>query len=66
MLDELVLGTRLSLPNNRPLFVSVGHRVSLKTAVEIVRRATEDKTRDPLKIADRLSKEQRKEGTEAG
>jgi deoxyribonuclease V len=58
-----VLGMRLSLPKNRPLFISVGHRVSLETAVEIVRKATADKARDPLRIADRLSKEQRRNGT---
>ena len=66
MLKGEVLGTRLSLPGNRPLYVSVGHRVSLGTAVDIVRKATEDKTRDPLRIADRLSKEQRRNHTEVG
>ncbi len=60
-LDDEILGVRLSLPKNRPLYVSAGHRVSLGTAVEIVRKATEDKERDPLRIADRLSKEQRKD-----
>jgi deoxyribonuclease V len=57
-----ILGVRLSfsISENRPLYISVGHRVSLKTAVEIVRKATEDKTSDPLRVADRLSKEQRK------
>jgi deoxyribonuclease V len=66
-LGEEVVGVRLSLPKNRPLYISVGHRVSLETAVEIVRKATEDKGRDPLKIADRLSKEQRRKGMgEAG
>jgi deoxyribonuclease V len=55
-----VLGTRLTLPNNRPLYVSVGHRISLGTAVEIVRKVTADRSKDPLRIADRLSKEQRK------
>jgi deoxyribonuclease V len=58
--DGEVLGVRLTLPNNRPLYISVGHRVSLKTAVEIVRKVTKDKARDPLRIADRLSKEQRR------
>ncbi len=58
--DEIV-GVRLSLSKNRPLYVSAGHRVSLGTAVEMVRKATEDRERDPLRIADRLSKEQRRE-----
>jgi deoxyribonuclease V len=61
-LGEEVMGVRLSLSKNRPLFISVGHRVSLETAVEIVRKATQDRSRDPLKIADRISKEQRRGG----
>jgi deoxyribonuclease V len=58
MLDGKKIGIRLSLPGNRPLYVSVGNRISLNTAVKIVRKVTEDKARDPLRIADRLSKEQ--------
>jgi deoxyribonuclease V len=66
-LDGKVIGIRLSLPGNRPLYVSVGNRVSLGTAIKIVRKVTEDKARDPLRIADRLSKEQsRKRDIEAG
>jgi deoxyribonuclease V len=66
-LGEEVMGVRLSLPGNRPLYISVGHRVSLGTAVEIVRKATVDKGRDPLRIADRLTKEQRRNvAAEAG
>ena len=61
MLDGEMLGVRLSLPGNRPLYISVGHRVSLQTAVDIVRKATVEKDRDPLRIADRLSKGQTKE-----
>ena len=57
-LDGKTIGIRLSLPGNRPLYVSVGNRVSLSTAIKIVRKVTEDKARDPLRIADRLSKEQ--------
>ena len=60
MIDGKMAGFRLSAPEHKPLYVSVGNRVSLKTAVEIVRKATEDKERDPLRIADRLSKERRK------
>ena len=58
-----ILGVRLTIPDHRPLYISVGHRISLKTAVEIVRKATVDKARDPLRIADRLSKEHRKNRT---
>ena len=60
LIDGKMAGFRLSAPEHKPLYVSVGNRVSLKTAVEIVRKATEDKERDPLRIADRLSKERRK------
>ena len=35
----------------------------MKTAVEMVRKATVDKARDPLRIADRLSKEHRRNRT---
>ena len=67
MLKGEVVGVRLSLHRNRPLYVSVGHRVSLDSAVQIVRKATEDQGKDPLRVADRLSKEQRRNwATEAG
>jgi deoxyribonuclease V len=59
LVDGEILGVRLTIRDHRPLYISVGHRVSLKTAVETVRKATLDKARDPLRIADRLSKEHR-------
>ena len=59
-IDGTTLGFRLSAPGHKPLYISVGNRVSLKTAVQIARKATKDKERDPLRIADRLSKERRK------
>jgi deoxyribonuclease V len=61
--DGEILGVRLTIADHRPLYISVGHRISLGTAVEMVRKATEDKARDPLRIADRLSKEHRKNKT---
>jgi deoxyribonuclease V len=66
VLDGERLGVRLSLPGNRPLFISAGHRISLETAVEVVRRSTRDKTRDPLRKADALSKAERKRFSEKG
>ncbi|HEY3419726.1 MAG TPA: endonuclease V [Methanomassiliicoccales archaeon] len=60
LLEGEVLGIRLTLPHRHPLYISVGHRVSLETAVDLVRKATKDRARDPLGIADRLSKEQRR------
>ena len=60
VLDGETVGVRLTLPKHKPLYVSVGHRVSLATAVEIVRKATRERPRDPLIFADRLSKEDRR------
>jgi deoxyribonuclease V len=61
--DGEILGVRLTIADHRPLYISVGHRICLGTAVEMVRKATVDKARDPLRIADRLSKEHRKNKT---
>jgi deoxyribonuclease V len=60
MVEGTMIGCRLSIPYHKPLYISVGNRVSLQTAVEIVKKATMKKESDPLRIADRLSKEQRK------
>lgn len=49
---------------SRPLYVSVGHRVSLRTALSLTKRATRDRYPEPLRIADRLSKEERRKNTE--
>jgi deoxyribonuclease V len=63
ILEGEKVGVRLTMPKNRPLYISVGHRVSLPTAVEIVRKATREKAMDPLRFADWLSKEERKKST---
>lgn len=60
VLEGETVGVRLTLSEHKPLYVSIGHRVSLATAVEIVRKATREKTSDPLRYADWLSKEERK------
>lgn len=50
-----VLRTR---PGTRPLFVSVGHRVSLLTAIDLVLRCTPKfRLPEPIRLADRLSRE---------
>ncbi len=49
---------------SRPLYVSVGHRVSLRTALSLTRRTTRERYPEPLRIADRLSKEERRKNTE--
>ena len=44
-------------PRTRPLFVSIGHKVDLPTAVEIVLRCTRGyRLPEPTRLADRLSK----------
>ncbi len=41
----------------RPIFISVGHRISLVTALGLVRRTTRSRYPEPLALADRASKE---------
>ncbi len=50
--------------SSRPIYISVGHRVSLKTALALTRRATRRRYPEPLRIADRISKEERKKNAE--
>ena len=52
---------------SRPIFVSVGHRISLETAAKIVRETTRQGYPEPLRVADRISRdltkgEKRKKG----
>jgi deoxyribonuclease V len=49
---------------SRPLYISVGHRVSLKRALAIVQRSTPGNLPSPMTIADRLSKAGKKKGEE--
>jgi len=49
-----VLRTRLAV---RPVFVSVGHRISLRTAIDLVLRCTgQFRLPEPIRAADRLSR----------
>ncbi|KAJ2365677.1 hypothetical protein H4S01_003113 [Coemansia sp. RSA 2610] len=41
-----------------PVFVSVGHRFALRTAVEVVRRCSVFRVPEPIRVADLLSREQ--------
>jgi deoxyribonuclease V len=51
----------------RPIFVSVGHRISLEQALSIVKRTTIRGYPEPLRLADRISKERKqKEKREKG
>lgn len=52
---------------SQPIYVSVGHRISLQTALSIVRETTRSGYPEPLRIADRMSREmKRKEKRERG
>ncbi len=56
-----ILGYALRASSSaRPLFVSVGHRVSLRTAVRIVRRVTVMRNPEPLRLAHVLATEQKR------
>jgi deoxyribonuclease V len=44
----------------RPIYVSIGHRVSLPTALALVQRTTRDGYPEPLRIADRLAGERKR------
>jgi deoxyribonuclease V len=60
--DGRILGYALRPPTSgRPAYVSVGHQVSLRTAVRIVRMTLRSRQAEPLRLADELaSKSKRK------
>ncbi len=59
-LDGRIRGYAWAPPGGaRPFYVSVGHRISLPTALATAQRATRRKYPEPLLVADRLSKERK-------
>ncbi len=59
-MDGVVRGYAWTPPEAaRPFYVSVGHRISLRTALEAAQRATRRRYPEPLVVADRRSKEGR-------
>ena len=44
----------------RPIFVSIGHRISLERALEVVRASTLRGYPEPLKLADRIGREMKR------
>jgi len=44
----------------RPIFVSIGHRISLERALEVVRTSTLRGYPEPLKLADRIGREMKR------
>jgi deoxyribonuclease V len=64
-LDERVQGFAWRAPGaSRPIYVSVGHRITLGLALALTKRATRERYPEPLRIADRISKEERKKNAE--
>lgn len=45
---------------SRPVYISVGHRVSLKTAMRIVRDVTIERMPEPLRLADAFTKKRKR------
>ena len=45
---------------SRPIFISVGNRISLENALHVVQQATRRAYPEPLKLADRISKEMKR------
>jgi deoxyribonuclease V len=59
-LDDRNRGYFLRGPGRHPLYVSVGHRVSLGSAVDVCRRFLVEKGPDPMREAHRLANSTRK------
>ncbi|MGH9922437.1 MAG: endonuclease V, partial [Nitrososphaerales archaeon] len=51
LLDGKKLGTVLKT-NSKPIYVSIGHKVSLRTASKIVKEVTKYRIPEPLRLAD--------------
>jgi deoxyribonuclease V len=55
--DDTIGAVLRTRSHTRPLFVSVGHRISLRTAVDYVLRCTHAyRLPEPIRLADRLSR----------
>ena len=56
--DRSVLGYRIKKEGKKPIYVSVGHKISLTKAVQIVKKITKEEERipEPLRVADINSK----------
>lgn len=60
--EELIGAALLTLPSARPVYVSVGHRVDLPSALEVVRRCVRrHRIPEPLRLAHELVSRARKE-----
>src|SRR5438093_638864 len=56
--DKIILGYEIKKEGKKPVYVSVGHKISLKKAIQIVQKIIKEKERlpEPLRIADINSK----------
>ncbi|MEX2705994.1 MAG: endonuclease V [Candidatus Freyrarchaeum guaymaensis] len=62
MLDGRVVGAAVTTRvGAKPVFVSVGHKISLETAIRIVLETSRLRIPEPLRLADLLSKSRKKE-----
>jgi len=52
----VIHGKAISTNETRPIFVSVGHKISLNTAVEIVKKCSKYRIPEPIRLADIRSK----------
>jgi deoxyribonuclease V len=60
-LDGQILGHDIDVAGKKKLYVSVGHRISLETAVKIVTELGKGGMPEPLRLADNDSKMQKRE-----
>ncbi|HET7643822.1 MAG TPA: endonuclease V [Nitrososphaeraceae archaeon] len=60
--DGLRLGYRIKKLNKKEIFVSIGHKISLSTAINIIKELIRDNERlpEPLRLADIYSKKYKK------
>lgn len=61
MYKGAVVGARLKMDGRSPVYISVGHNISLKTSIEMVRRMTADgRLPEPLRRAHQAAEELRR------
>jgi len=60
LLDEEIVGAVLKT-KNKPIYVSIGHKVSLKTAVKLVKDVIKHRMPEPLRLADINSRKMARE-----
>ena len=57
-IDRVLVGFKLKNENKKPIYISAGHRISLETAINIVKEliSSQERIPEPLRIADIISK----------